>query len=248
MPEPRPAPLLPSDVDLRSFRFMPLDVLRLRDSDLAAVSSGEQFKAAVLLWCAAWHQVPAGSVPNDERWLAMHSGAGDRWPEVRTEALRGFVQCSDGRLYHEVVAEKALESWKFKLAQRERTKSATEARLRRDVQRDEQRNVNSQRNVERNVENSQRDVLRDEPKSPRNVHQGTGTLYDKKPYGKCQFDGCQIPGTLTRSTNGSGPWFCEAHFEPGNGKDPKPILEHLNLPTKPQADHTATPQHSKFDD
>lgn len=161
MSAPLPEPLVPQEVDLRDFVFMPLDVLRLRDSDLSAVATGEQFKAAVLLWCAAWHQVPAASVPNDDRWLARHSGAGPTWRKVKLEALRGFVECSDGRLYHEIVAEKALESWAHKLAQRERTRLATEARRKRDggdQDRNEQRNDN--RDVQRNVD--------------RNVHQGTG--------------------------------------------------------------------------
>src|SRR5690348_14850014 len=109
-------PLVKSGVDLRNFTFMPMDVLRLRDSDLATLATGEQFKAAVLLWCAAWHQIPAASVPDDDRWLAKHSGAGSRWPKVKEMALRGFVRCSDGRLYHPVIAEKANESWERKEA------------------------------------------------------------------------------------------------------------------------------------
>lgn len=167
MTEARPNPLVPADVDLRDFAFMPLDVLRLRDSDLATLATGDEFKAAVLLWCASWHQIPASSLPDDDRWLAKHSGAGARWKKVRTEALRGFVRCSDGRLYHEVVAEKALEAWEKKRAQRERTKAATVARDRKrrdaDAQRDDSRN--GLRNVERNEQ-------RDES---RNVVQGTGT-------------------------------------------------------------------------
>lgn len=114
-------PLVSTEVDLRDFQFMPLDVLRLRDSDLASCSTGDEFKAAVLLWCAAWHQVPAGSVPNDERWLARHSGAGSQWKKVRAAALSGFVACSDGRLYHRVVSEKAVESWAKKQEQRAKT-------------------------------------------------------------------------------------------------------------------------------
>ena len=86
---------------------MPLDVLRLRDSDLAALSSGDEFKAAVLLWCVAWHQVPAASLPNDDRLLARYSGTGALWRKVKAEALRGFVECDDGRLYHATIAEKA---------------------------------------------------------------------------------------------------------------------------------------------
>ena len=34
MSDGRPEPLVPADVDLRDFPFMPLDVLRLRDSEL----------------------------------------------------------------------------------------------------------------------------------------------------------------------------------------------------------------------
>lgn len=32
---------------------------RLRDSDIATKAKGDEFRCAVLLWCAAWHQVPA---------------------------------------------------------------------------------------------------------------------------------------------------------------------------------------------
>jgi hypothetical protein len=41
-----------------------------------------------------------------------------RWRKVRGVALRGWVKCADGRLYHRVVAEKALTAWIDKLAQR----------------------------------------------------------------------------------------------------------------------------------
>jgi len=122
-----PAPLTPTDCDLRDFAFMPLDVARLRDSDLAALEAPEACWAAVLLWSAAWHQVPAGSVPDDDKWLAKHTGYGrivKEWTRIREGALRGWVKCSDGRLYHPVVAEKALEAWQAKLEQRWRSECA----------------------------------------------------------------------------------------------------------------------------
>lgn len=109
-----PAPLVPADVDLRGLPFMPLDVNRLRDSDLAIEASGDEFRAAVLLWCASWNQVPAGSLPDAEQALAAYAGFGrdlKSWKKVRDGALRGFVKCSDGRLYHPVVAEKAIDAW-----------------------------------------------------------------------------------------------------------------------------------------
>lgn len=116
-----PNPLTPADCDLRDFSYMPLDVLRLRDSDLAARLSGEEFRCAVLLWCAAWHQVPAGSLPDDDVNLAQYAGFGrmvGEWQKVRDGSLWGWVKCADGRLYHPVVCEKANEAWiaKHKLA------------------------------------------------------------------------------------------------------------------------------------
>lgn len=124
-------PLTPADLDLRDFPYMPLDVVRLRDSDMAVVSTGEQFRAAVLLWCAAWHQVPAASLPDDERLLANLAGFGrdvKGWRAIAEPALHGFVSCSDGRLYHPVIAEKAIEAWAAKEKQRARTQAAAEAR------------------------------------------------------------------------------------------------------------------------
>jgi hypothetical protein len=117
-------PLVPATVDLRDYEFMPLKVARLRDSDLVTYSTGEEFKAAVLLWCAAWHQVPAGSLPNDDRWLAKHSGAGLAWRKLKPGAMRGWVECDDGRLYHPVIAEVVLSSWDKKQEQRAKTANA----------------------------------------------------------------------------------------------------------------------------
>ncbi|NHO39828.1 DUF1376 domain-containing protein [Acetobacter ghanensis] len=117
---PPPAPLTPPQSDLRGLPFMPLDTCRLLDSDLFALSTGDGFKCAVALWCKAWQQVPAGSLPHNDRVLAHLSGAGGRWPALRAVALHGWVVCSDGRLYHPVIAEKANQAWKARLAQRAR--------------------------------------------------------------------------------------------------------------------------------
>jgi hypothetical protein len=125
--------MTPPDCDLRDFPFMPLDVVRLRDSDMAATPDAEVFRAGVLAWCAAWHQIPAGSIPDDDASIARLIGMGrdvKGWKKLRAAgALRGFILCADGRLYHEVVAEKALKSWEAKKAQRDRTEKARQARL-----------------------------------------------------------------------------------------------------------------------
>ncbi len=155
-------PPVPADLDLRDFPFMPLEVMRLIDSDLNALASGEEFKAAVILWCKAWHQVPAASLPDDDRLLAHLCGFGKDvrgWRKVRVMALRGFEKCEDGRLYHALIAEKAIEAGKAKAAQRQRTEAATLARKAKKPARDDQRH-------------EERDDQRDDA---RNVHQGTGT-------------------------------------------------------------------------
>ena len=169
-------PLVPAEVDLRDFAYMPLDVVRLRDSDLAAVSTGEGFRAAVMLWCASWHQQPAASLPDDDRLLARLAGFGrdvGAWEEVSEEALRGFVKCSDGRLYHPVIADKANEAWRAKQARMARTERATATRRnpprgagRSDAAHNDR---DDERHVERHVERD--DVDNDQ----RNVHQGKGS-------------------------------------------------------------------------
>lgn len=130
-----PIPLVGQDVDLRDFAYMPLDVVRLRDSDIATKAKGDEFRCAVLLWCAAWHQVPAASLPDDDDVLSQYAGYGRvvrEWKKIKAGALRGWIKCSDGRLYHPVVAEKANDAWRSKLEQRWKTECA---RIKKHIQR-----------------------------------------------------------------------------------------------------------------
>lgn len=178
----RSEPLVAAHVDLKDFPFMPLEVSRLRRSKawLIAKKRPELGFYQINLWTASWHEKPCASLEDDDEVLADFAMCKPgRWTAVKATVMRGWVLCSDGRWYHPVVAEKANESWKAKVAQRERTAAATAAREakrkaerelrdaiareksggRRDVGRD------GERDVERDV---QRDVERD-------VHQGRGT-------------------------------------------------------------------------
>lgn len=110
--------MVPACVDLRDFPFMPMEFGRLFSSDTWTLSNDAEKVAAITLWGKSWSQVPAGSLPADDRLLAAHSGAGPRWKRVKDMALRGWRQGGDGRLYHPVVCEKALEAWLEKLTQR----------------------------------------------------------------------------------------------------------------------------------
>ncbi len=120
-------PLTPPDSDLQDFPFMPLHVARLRDSDLASEVDPEACWYAVMLWSASWHQLPAGSLPDNEVVLAKLCGLGRdlrTFRRHRDGALRNFVKCSDGRLYHPVVAEQVKAAWESKQQQRWRTELA----------------------------------------------------------------------------------------------------------------------------
>lgn len=125
-----PDPFVPIDLDLRDFPNMPLDVVRLRDSDLSVTATGDEFRSAILLWCAAWHQVPASSLPDDDRLLARFAGFGrdlKGWKAVREAALHGFIKCSDGRLYHPVIGDMALMADEKRRGNSRRTAAATAA-------------------------------------------------------------------------------------------------------------------------
>jgi Protein of unknown function (DUF1376) len=125
-----PSPLVPFEVDLRGFPGFILDVDRMLSSEFVAVSTPEEFKAAVLLWGHAWKQRPVASLPDDDRILAVWSGAGRRWGRVKERALWGFVKCSDGRLYHRFLAEEAKISWQRREKYRNRSIKANEAKYR----------------------------------------------------------------------------------------------------------------------
>ena len=105
-----PEPMTPADCNLRGLPFMPLQVVQLLDSDLFIKSTGDEFKAAVARWCKSWNQIPGGSLPDDDQILEALS-CSKAWKKVKPMAMRGWVKCSDGRLYHPVVAQNAMQAW-----------------------------------------------------------------------------------------------------------------------------------------
>ena len=105
-------PLTPPDTDIRAVPWFKLDMLKLGHSEFLQIASNEELGAAVKLWMFAIHQVPAGSLPNNEVVLAQAAGYDHRkkaWQRVRGMALYGWTLCSDGRLYHQTVAMTVLD-------------------------------------------------------------------------------------------------------------------------------------------
>ena len=116
----RPEPMTPPDCDLRCFPRMPLLGQQLFDSDFDAKATAEEFRAAVRLWWAAWQQVPAASLPDDDVVLCKLAGlgvatcapgasCGQAWPCTGSGAAQR-------RLYHPVLAEEAIRAYNCKLS------------------------------------------------------------------------------------------------------------------------------------
>ncbi len=124
-----PEPLTPADCDLRGMPYMPLHVVQLLQSETFSLASGDEFKAALALWCASWLEVPAGSLPDKDEMLQELSRS-KKWGRVRARAMSGWIKCSDGRLYHKVIAEAALNAWELRLLQREKSEARNDRQQR----------------------------------------------------------------------------------------------------------------------
>lgn len=111
----QPAPMTPADCDLRDFPFMPVETDRVLKSETWIMGTGDERAAAISLWFQSWHQVPAGSLPNKDEVLA-HLAVCAKWKKVKAHALRGWVLCSDGRLYHPDIAPLVVRAWTAKQA------------------------------------------------------------------------------------------------------------------------------------
>lgn len=127
-------PLTPADCDVRSLPFMAFEVVRFLESDLVALASGDEGWAAIKLWSKSWLQVPAGSMADDDRILSKAAGIPLRdWMAIRDFVLKGWRSGGDGRLYHPVVSEKALEAWIGRLSHQRRSALGNASKYGHDV-------------------------------------------------------------------------------------------------------------------
>lgn len=87
--------------DLRVLPRVLIDPCVLRGPAFAGLSDAG-FRAQVMLWAAAWHEVPAGSLPDCAASLCAAAGLGrdmGAWAQVSGEVLAHWVLCDDGRLW-----------------------------------------------------------------------------------------------------------------------------------------------------
>ena len=130
MSEKLPAPLVGPEVDCSDLDGFMLNAERLMSSELLALHGNEILGAALLLRCRAWKQRPAGSLPDDDRVNAAFARMPmAKFRRLKGAIMRGFVKCSDGRLYHKVLAVEAANAFERKVAHRKR-REAEAKRLR----------------------------------------------------------------------------------------------------------------------
>jgi len=109
-------PLVSADVDISGLNAFMLDTLRLVDSEFWAHATYEAKGVALTLWMYAWRQRPPASLPDDRTvWCRITGLSAKRLQRLLDKGpaspLYGFEKCSDGRLYHPVLAADALRAW-----------------------------------------------------------------------------------------------------------------------------------------
>jgi len=126
-----PDPPVAADVDLRSMRYMSIDMVRLFGSRFHAVANDSEWRAGMTLWLKSFHQRPAGSLPADDVELCRLAEFGrdiDGWHKVKGMAMHGWFLCNDNRYYHNTVASHVNEIATRQRSFAERARKATAAR------------------------------------------------------------------------------------------------------------------------
>ena len=138
MTDDLPAPLVEAHVDCSDLDGFMLNAERLMSSELLALHGNDVLGAALLLWCRAWKQRPAASLPDDDRVNAAFARVPlAKFRQVKEAVMRGFVKCSDGRLYHRFLAIEATNAYERKQAfQKKRAADAKRLKEWREAQRE----------------------------------------------------------------------------------------------------------------
>lgn len=116
-------------IDIRHLPYMPLEIERLKKSRtwLRCKRRPELAFYLMNLWMRAWHEVPAGSIENDDDVLADAAMCDPSlWADIKSEVMSDWED-RDGRVFHSVVEELVLEAVEKLRGNQKRTAKAREA-------------------------------------------------------------------------------------------------------------------------
>ncbi|WP_312222585.1 DUF1376 domain-containing protein [Rhizobium rhizoryzae] len=114
------------DLDVRCLPYMPLVIETLRKSKtwLRCRRRPELGFYLINLWMRAWHEVPAGSIEDDDDVLADAAMCSpEHWPEVKAILLEGW-EARNGRIFHKTVTDLATEAATKLRGNKKRTEEA----------------------------------------------------------------------------------------------------------------------------
>ncbi|CDM56269.1 MULTISPECIES: DUF1376 domain-containing protein [Rhizobium] len=117
-------------LDVQCLPYMPLQIERLRKSKawLRCKRNPEIAFYMVNLWMRAWHEIPAGSIEDDDDVLADAAMCSpEKWETLKVDILQGWDH-RDGRVFHSTVTEIATEAESKLRRNKTRTAAAREAR------------------------------------------------------------------------------------------------------------------------
>jgi hypothetical protein len=99
----------PEDTRAKGWRFE-LDHERIRQSDTWVLATLELRPWLLMLWMVAWEQTPCGSLPDDDELISARIGMPlEQFITHKRVLLRKWEKAEDGRLYHPVLVQRALE-------------------------------------------------------------------------------------------------------------------------------------------
>lgn len=118
-------------LDVKRLPYMPLFIDQLQKSKawLRCKRQPELAFYMINLWMRSWHEVPAGSIENDEDVLADAAMCSpEKWETIKDDVLRGWEVGPDGRIYHSTVTKLATEASAKLKGAKERTAKARQVR------------------------------------------------------------------------------------------------------------------------
>jgi hypothetical protein len=196
-----PEQLTPPDGDLRDFPFTPIFRARLFSSRFHSRATDAEWRAGVTLWLKSWDQVPAGSLPDDDIDLCRLAELGRdqrQWAKVKDIALRGWIKCTDGLLYHQVVAEGVNEALARKRNHSVRGKAGAAAKWRKHEERMQQASEEDGASIKNGMQTDAEAMLGD------GNRQGQGQREEKKDSLILTFPQPTPPASQKRKTVADG--------------------------------------------